>query len=77
MSLGEKIAGRAPKAKPKAKPFVPFAGDPKADRPTAPETRDEINAIRNSGFPDVPVENGVQKNWMNTPKVARRTKDSI
>lgn len=34
----------------KPKPFVPFAGDPKKDRPTAKQTREEIDAIRNSNI---------------------------
>ena len=62
--------------KKKAKKFVPFAGDPARDRPTKKETREEIGAIRKSGIPDVPFEKGQMKNWMNTPKVAKRTAKS-
>ena len=59
-------------SKKKAAPFVPFAGDPKADRPTKQQTKDEINAIRKSGISD--STNG---NWMNNPKVAARTSKGI
>lgn len=32
--------------------FVPFGGDPAKDRPTAQESKDEINAIRKFGQTD-------------------------
>jgi hypothetical protein len=56
----------------KVVPFVPFAGDPKANRPTKQQTKDEINAIRNSG-----VSDSTEGNWMNNPKVAKRTTGTI
>lgn len=59
-------------AKAKGTPFVPFAGDPKANRPTKKQTKDEINAIRKSGLPD-----STESNWMNDPKVAARTSKGI
>jgi hypothetical protein len=62
---------------PEKKKFVPFAGDPKRDRPNKKQTRDEINAIRKSGIPDVPVEKHRLSNWVNTPKVAKRTSKSV
>jgi|SRR6266850_1540693 len=51
--------------KQKPKSFAPFAGDPKKDRPTKKQTREEINAIRKSGV-------GEGGRWRNDPKVATR-----
>ncbi len=52
--------------------FVPFAGDPPQNRPNKQQTKDEIDAIRGSGLPD-----STESNWMNDPKVAARTNETI
>jgi hypothetical protein len=64
--------GPAKLGTPKPKPFVPFSGDPKRDRPNKKQTREEIDAIRKSGIPD-----SGRDNWMNNPKVAARSKGTI
>jgi hypothetical protein len=49
-NLADKInKEQAAKVRKKAPGFIAFAGDPKKDRPTKKETRDEINAIRKYG----------------------------
>ncbi len=50
------------------KKFVPFATVPKEERPTKKQGKDEIKSMRSLRIPDSGHEN-----WMNNPKVAKRT----
>ena len=50
------------------KKFMPFASVPKKDRPTRKQGRDEIKSMRKLRIPD-----SGRENWMNNPKVARRS----
>lgn len=56
----------------KAAPLVPFASVPASERPTRQQGKDEIQSMRALRLPD-----SGRENWMNNPKVAKRTTDTI